>query len=134
MAIDVPEGETYEHVPALTGGTVTKTGAGPDGKGALRYTKGTLGDQIFRKVVLTADAAMGGLRSGTLEMDMQGHMLTWKGSCLMSLGCAWKNFGAIVGTPVIDRDALPAPYMLKFSDDRKTLFLVYPRGTTLVLR
>ena len=41
---------------------------------------------------------------------------------------------AIVGTPGIDRDALPAPYTLKFSDDRKTLFLVYPRGTTLVLR
>lgn len=163
MAIDVPEGETYEHVPALTGGMVTKTGAGtlklvtaapgytgtlavnagfvdvavvdaagrgevvvaagagvivshdsggqqknsfqavakiagagPDGQGALRYTRTPLGDQIFKKVVLTADAAMGGLRSGTLEMDMQGHTLTWKGTCLMSLDCAWKNFGAIV--------------------------------------
>ena len=33
-----------------------------------------------------------------------------------------------------DRDALPAPYTLKFSDDRKTLYLVYPRGTALILR
>lgn len=41
---------------------------------------------------------------------------------------------AIVGTPTLDTETLPAPYGLKFSDDRKTLYLVCPRGTTFIFR
>ena len=77
-------------------GTVTIAGAGPDGMGALRCTGGGTGDQMYRKVVLAADASWGGTRQGTLELDMQFHTLTWVGGNQMSLGCAWKNFGAYV--------------------------------------
>ncbi len=77
-------------------------GAGPDGGGALRYTGSEMGDQMFKKIILTADATMGGKRYGTLEMDMQNHVLTWVGTNLMSLSCAWKNFGGFVHNGTTD--------------------------------
>jgi len=52
-------------------------GAGPDGKGALRYTAGSYGEAAFTDTVLTGPTTVGGGR-GPLgkKLNMNGHTLT----------------------------------------------------------
>lgn len=77
-------------------GTVTIRGAGPDGTGALVYSNSAMGDNLFKKIVLAGDATMGGKRFGALEVDFQGHVLTWVGSNMMALNSTWRNVGGYV--------------------------------------
>lgn len=108
--------------------TLQIVGAGPDGGGALRYTGSKYGDMIFRKIVLTADASIGGKRYGAAEIDMQGHVLTWVGTNLMSLGCAWKNFGGIVHNGTADICFQGGTFDATCTAD-KTITLVNTKGT-----
>lgn len=77
-------------------GTVTIRGAGPDGTGALVYSNSAMGDNLFKKIVLADDATMGGKRFGALELDFQGHVLTWIGTNMMALNSTWRNVGGYV--------------------------------------
>ncbi len=77
-------------------GTVTICGSGPDGTGALVYSNSAMGDNLFKKIVLAGDATMGGRRFGSLELDFQGHVLTWAGTNMMALNSTWRNVGGYV--------------------------------------
>lgn len=102
-AIDVADGAQMLVSHASRGqqvvsvqGTVTIRGAGPDGTGALVYSSSVMGDNLFKKIVLADDATMGGLRFGALDLDFQGHVLTWIGSNMMALNSTWRNVGGYV--------------------------------------
>lgn len=77
-------------------GTVTISGSGPNGTGAILYTSNKMGDDLFQKIVLAGDAAMGGRRYGAREIDFQNHVLTWLGTNMMALNSTWKNVGGYV--------------------------------------
>lgn len=110
-----------QQVTAVSG-TVTISGSGPDGTGAIRYTSDKLGDDLFQKIVLAGDAAMGGRRYGAREIDFQGHVLTWLGTNMMALNSTWKNVGGYVHKGTADmcfqsiafgnNTAAPAPFTL----------------------
>lgn len=102
-AIDVADGAQMLVSHASRGqqvvsvqGTVTIRGTGPDGTGALVYSNSVIGDNLFKKIVLADDATMGGLRFGALDLDFQGHVLTWIGSNMMALNSTWRNVGGYV--------------------------------------
>ncbi len=81
---------------AAVKGTVTIAGAGSDGTGALRFTGAGNADQLFQKVVLSANATWGGRRCGARTVDFGGHELTWSGASLMANASHWQNFGGLV--------------------------------------
>ena len=85
-----------DQVIAAVKGTVTIAGAGPDGNGALLFTGAGNADQVFQKVVLSANATWGGRRCGARTVDFGGHELTWCGVNLMALDSHWQNFGGLV--------------------------------------
>ena len=77
-AMVVSHNYTEQLITAVKG-TVTIAGAGPDGNGALRFTGAGNADQLFQKVVLSANATWGGRRCGARTVDFGGHELTWLG-------------------------------------------------------
>ena len=83
-------------------GTVTIAGAGPDGKGAIYFSGSGMGDQMFNKVVLSADASMGVSRCGSKYFDCQGHKLTWVGGNMMVFNTTFKNFSELVHAGTAD--------------------------------
>ena len=94
-AMVVSHNYTEQLITAVKG-TVTIAGAGPDGNGALLFTGAGNADQIFQKVVLSANATWGGRRCGARTVDFGGHELTWCGVNLMALDSHWQNFGGLV--------------------------------------
>ena len=94
-AMVVSHNYTEQLITAVKG-TVTIAGAGPDGNGALLFTGAGNADQVFQKVVLSANATWGGRRCGARTVDFGGHELTWSGASLMANASHWQNFGRLV--------------------------------------
>ena len=69
-AMVVSHNYTEQLITAVKG-TVTIAGAGPDGTGALLFTGAGNADQIFQKVVLSANATWGGRRCGARTVDFE---------------------------------------------------------------